>query len=100
MTTAAGSDPGLADLTRKGNRSSRNRTTDYFVKTLRRHYGVPKDVALIAVTMVVNAPIHSMDYLRRHKVDIDRTVEVWSEFIVGGWRALEERYGSGKQDNT
>jgi AcrR family transcriptional regulator len=88
------SDPSVVELAQRGNRSSRTRTTDYFVKTLRKHYGVPKDVALIAVTMVVNAPIHSMRYLQREKVDIDRTVEVWSEFIVGGWEALQKRYGN------
>lgn len=88
------SDPIVADETRAGNRASRSSATDYFVRTLRRHYGVPRDVAMIAVTMVVNAPIHSMAYLHRQDVDIDRTIEVWTEFILGGWEALRRRYGS------
>jgi AcrR family transcriptional regulator len=88
------SDPSVTELTRAGNRSSRSSTTDYFVKTLRKRYRVPKDVALIAVTMVVNAPIHSMAYLRNRNIDIDRTIDVWTEFIIGGWQALQNRFGS------
>jgi AcrR family transcriptional regulator len=86
-------DPDVADLAQKQNRSSRSSATGYFVKTLCRHYGVPKDVAVIAVTMVVNAPIHSMSYLHHQDIDIEQTIEVWSEFIVGGWQALRKRYG-------
>lgn len=92
------SDPDVAELARKGSRSSRTSTTGYFVKTLGRNYGVPEDVAVIAVTMVVNAPIHSMSYLRRRRIDIDRTVDVWTEFIVGGWQALEKRFGKAPKD--
>ena len=44
--------------------------------------------------MVVNAPIHSMAYLRHHDIDIDRTIDVWTEFIIGGWQALQQRYGT------
>jgi AcrR family transcriptional regulator len=89
------SDPSVADLTRAGNRSARSSTTDYFVNRLHKHYGVPRDVALIAVTMTVNAPIHSMAHLRRRDTDIDRTIDVWTEFIIGGWQALQRRFGSG-----
>jgi len=86
-------DPDVAELAHSGNRSSRSSTTDFFVARLKKRYGVPKDVALIAVTMVVNAPIHSMSYLHRQDVDIERTIEVWTEFIIGGWQALQNRYG-------
>jgi AcrR family transcriptional regulator len=87
-------EPAIAAATRSANQSSRSSATDYFVNRLESEYDVPRDVAVIAVTMVVNAPIHSMAYLRRQEVDIDRTIEVWTEFILGGWRALQERYGS------
>ena len=87
-------DPAVAVLARAGNRSSRSSTTDYFVKRLSKRFRVPKDVALIAVTMVVNAPIHSMAYLRHHDIGIDRTIDVWTEFIIGGWQALQQRYGT------
>ena len=86
-------DPTVAAATRSANRSSRSNTTDYFVKRLQSEYRVPREVAVVAVTMVINAPIHSMTYLRRQKVDIERTIEVWTEFIVGGWQALQKRFG-------
>lgn len=94
------SDPDVAMMTQSRNQASRASTTDYFVDRLQKRYGVPKDVALIAVVMVVNAPIHSMTYLRRQDIDIDQTIEVWSEFIMGGWQALQERYGSPRDTST
>lgn len=87
------SDPAVAQLTRIGNRRSRSSTTNFFIDRLQRRYRVPEDVATIAVTMVVNAPIHSMGYLRRQQIDLDRTIDVWTEFILGGWQALRDRYG-------
>jgi AcrR family transcriptional regulator len=86
-------DPAVADMSRRANRSSWADTYRYFVRRSVEHYRVPEDVAMIAVTMVINAPIHSMPYLRRRGVDIDRSIEVWSAFIVGGWQALRSRYG-------
>jgi AcrR family transcriptional regulator len=85
-------DPALAAQLRAGNRGSRRSTTDYFVQRFVEVYGVPKDVAVIAVTMVVNAPTISMGSIRRRGIPTDRTIEVWSEFIIGGWKALEARY--------
>ncbi len=85
-------EPAIAAAMRAGNRGSRRSTTDYFVDRFVEAYGVPKEVAAIAVTMVVNAPINSMATLKRRGLDIDRTIEVWSEFIIGGWRALETWY--------
>jgi TetR/AcrR family transcriptional regulator, fatty acid biosynthesis regulator len=87
-------DPAVAELARAGNRSSRANATSYFVERLRKHYRVPDDVATIAVTMAVNAPIHSMTHLKRQHIDLDRTIDVWTEFMLGGWRALQERYGT------
>jgi AcrR family transcriptional regulator len=58
-------DPDVARLTREGGRSSRSTTTDWFAKRPAQHYGVPRDVAMVAVTLVVNAPIHSMGWLRQ-----------------------------------
>jgi len=87
------SDPAVADLARAANQSSRSDAAHYFVERAIDEFDVPRDVAMIAVTMVINAPIHSMPYLRRRNVAIDRTVEVWSEFILGGWQAVAARYG-------
>jgi AcrR family transcriptional regulator len=85
-------DPAVADLLRAGNRQDRNKTLDFFIAKHLKSSGVPKDVALVAVTMVVNAPTHSIGALRRRGVDARLAIEVWTEFILGGWRALEARY--------
>lgn len=94
------SDPSMAALTRAGNRSARSSATDYFVNRLSGHFGVPRDVAVIAVTMVVNAPIHSMGHLRRRDIDLERTIDVWTEFIIGGWHALQRRFGVDSAANS
>jgi AcrR family transcriptional regulator len=93
-------DPAVAAMARTRNRNSRVNTADFFVKRFIDTYAVPKDVAVIAVTMVVNAPIHSIPALRRRGINADRTIDVWSEFIIGGWKALEVRYGDGSKART
>lgn len=89
-------DPVIAKMAREDNRSKRDGTSEYFVARFTEHFAVPEDVAIVAVTMVINAPIHSMSYLSKKGVDLDRTIEVWSDFIVGGWQALQKKYGQSK----
>jgi AcrR family transcriptional regulator len=89
-------DPALAREMRAGNRGSRVSTTDYFVRRFVEVYGVPEDVATVAVIMVVNAPTVSMGSIRRRGVPTERVVDVWSEFIIGGWKALSARFGAEK----
>lgn len=89
-------DPAVVAMARENNRKSRANTTRYFIQRCADEYGVPFDVATIAVTMVVNAPIHSIGHLASKEIPIGLTVEVWREFVAGGWRALEEKYA--KQD--
>ena len=86
-------DPAVADLVRAGNRRDRAKTLDYFVAKHIQGTGIPRNVAVIAVTMVVNAPIHSITSLKRRGIEAKEAVDVWSEFILGGWKALEARYG-------
>jgi len=87
-------DPAVADLARAGNSENRAKTLDYFIaRHMKKGTGIPRDVAVIAVTMVVNAPIHSIGALRRRGIEASQAVEVWTEFILGGWKALEARYG-------
>ncbi len=88
-------DPAVAALARQGNRASRRNTTDYFIAKFMAAYGVPLDVAQIAVTMVVNAPINSIPALQRRGIGAARTIDVWTDFIIGGWKALETNHGSG-----
>ena len=87
-------EPALTARARAGNRASRVSTTDYFIRKFMDSYGVPKDVARIAVTMVVSAPVLSIPSLKRRDISAERTIEVWSSFIVGGWKALEAEFGT------
>jgi len=86
-------DPGVADLARQGNRASRRNTSDYFIAKFMESYGVPLDVAQIAVTLVVNAPINAIGTLQRRGIGAARTIDVWTDFIIGGWKELTARYG-------
>lgn len=87
------SDPLVRDMHLRGQKKGRANASAFFVKRLSEHYGLSKEVATIADTMVVNAPIQSMKYLKRQGIDIHKTIEIWTEFIIGGWQALEARYG-------
>lgn len=86
-------DPAVADLARQGNRASRRNTTDYFIAKFMESYGVPLDVAQIAVTLVVNAPINAIGSLQRRGIGAARTIDVWTDFIIGGWKELTAKYG-------
>jgi AcrR family transcriptional regulator len=87
-------EPEVAELARQGNRASRRSTSDYFVAKFMDAYKVPLDVAQIAVTLVVNAPVGAIPPLKRRGIGAARTIAVWSDFIVGGWKMLAERYGA------
>jgi hypothetical protein len=52
-------------------------------------YGVPKDVAFICTVMTVNAPILSSRALKRAGIDAEQAAQVWSDFVMGGWQALQ-----------
>ena len=91
------SDPAVTEMARAGNRASRRNTSDYFISKFMDAYGVPLDVAQIAVTMVINAPINSVGALQRRGIGAARTIDVWTTFIIGGWKALESSYGRPKE---
>lgn len=67
---------------------ARKETTEFFVDTARRAYGLSPEAALICGLLMVNAPFGAARALRRHKVDPLRASEVWSTFLLGGWAAV------------
>jgi TetR/AcrR family transcriptional regulator, fatty acid biosynthesis regulator len=93
-------DPAVADLVKADNREQRAKTLDYFIARHMKGTGIPRDVAVIAVTMVMNAPIHSISPLKRRGIDANEVIEVWMEFILGGWKALEARYGVSNENEN
>jgi AcrR family transcriptional regulator len=90
------SDRSVAGLVQRQDRDERGGITDYFVKRLMQVYGVPREVASICAIMTVNAPILSARALKRSGISARRAAEIWSEFIIGGNRALQAKFSEAK----
>ncbi|MBX3621974.1 MAG: TetR/AcrR family transcriptional regulator [Rhizobacter sp.] len=84
-----GSDRAVAELVRERERDERSAITQHFIKRLMKTYGVPQDVAFICTVMTVNAPILSSRALKRAGISAERAAQVWSDFAMGGWHALQ-----------
>lgn len=82
-------DRSVAELVHARERDERSAITEHFIKRLMKAYGVPKDVALICSVMTVNAPILSSRALKRVGISAERAAQVWSDFAMGGWAALQ-----------
>ncbi len=85
----------IAALVQDHHRDDRVMATNYFSNKAIKTFGVPQDVAEVATIMTVNAPIFSARALKKRAIDATRAAEIWSEFVLGGWKALEKRYGGG-----
>lgn len=88
------SDRSVAALVHQRERDERNAITQHFIKRLMKTYGVPQDVAYICSVMTVNAPILSSRALKRAGISAERAAQVWSDFAMGGWLALQSQHGS------
>jgi AcrR family transcriptional regulator len=82
-------DRSVAELVHQRERNERTAVTEHFIKRLMKTYGVPKDVAFICTVMTVNAPILSSRTLKRAGIDAEQAAQVWSDFVMGGWQALQ-----------
>jgi AcrR family transcriptional regulator len=83
------SDRSVSELVHARERDERGAITEHFIKRLMKAYGVPRDVALICSVMTVNAPILSSRALKRVGITAERAAQVWSDFAMGGWAALQ-----------
>lgn len=86
-------DRSVAELVHQRERNERSAITEHFIKRLMKTYGVPKDVAFICTVMTVNAPILSSRALKRAGISAERAAQVWSDFALGGWHALQRESG-------
>lgn len=86
------SDRSVAELVHQRERNERSAITEHFIKRLMKTYGVPKDVAFICTVMTVNAPILSSRALKRAGITAERAAQVWSDFAMGGWQALQAQH--------
>lgn len=87
-----GSDRGVAELVQQRERSDRSAITTVFIERLQQAYGVPHEVAMICSVLAANAPIQSVRVLKKGGVDAKRAAQVWSDFVIGGWKALQAQY--------
>lgn len=87
------SDRTVASLAHRQDRDERSNMTHYFTKRRIDVYGMPRDVATVISTMTINAPILSARALKRLGITARRAAEVWSEFIIGGNKAIAAKFG-------
>ncbi|HET7794135.1 MAG TPA: TetR/AcrR family transcriptional regulator [Rhizobacter sp.] len=87
------SDRSAVQLLQSRDRDERMASTRFFVEKSIRTYRVPPEVAEIIAVITINAPAAAARGLRKFGFDPQRSADVWSEFILGGWAALAKRFG-------
>lgn len=90
------SDRSIAGLVKRQDRDERGVIADYFTRRCMDEYGLPRDVARVCAVLTVNAPILSIRALRSSGIAAHRAAEIWSDFIIGGNRAVQLKYGKNK----
>ncbi len=86
------SDRAVFDSVRKRGRDERTAITEHFIDRLVEAYGVPREVALVCSILTVNAPILSGRALKKVGVSAEYAADIWTDFALGGWIALQKRF--------
>lgn len=86
------SDRAVFDQVRRRGRDERSAITDHFIDRIVETYGVPRQVALVCSILVVNAPILSGRALKKVGVGAAEAADIWTDFALGGWLALQKRF--------
>ncbi|MBC7954827.1 MAG: TetR/AcrR family transcriptional regulator [Cytophagales bacterium] len=87
------SDRSSVQLLQERDREERMQSTRFFVEKSIRTYRLPPDVAQIIAIITINAPATAARGLRRFGFSPQKSADVWSEFVLGGWAAVAERFG-------
>lgn len=95
-----GSDRSIANLVEKRVGAERRTIVSYFTERMHRAAQIPEDVAAICSIMTVNAPILAASQLQKQNIPAARAAEVWSEFVLAGWRALAAKFAESPQGRT
>lgn len=95
-----GSDRSIAALVEKRAGAEREKITQYFTERMHKAANIPADVAAVCSIMTVNAPILSAAALKKLDIAPERAAEIWSEFVLGGWRALAAKHSASPQRKT
>jgi AcrR family transcriptional regulator len=91
------SDRAVFDLVRRRGKDERAAITDHFIDRIVETYGVPREVAQVCSILVVNAPILSGRALKRVGVSAEDAADLWTDFALGGWAALQKRFQHDKK---
>ncbi|HEY0821519.1 MAG TPA: TetR/AcrR family transcriptional regulator [Rhizobacter sp.] len=86
------SDRAVSELVRRRGKDERAAITDHFIDRIVETYGVPREVAQVCSILVVNAPILSGRALKRVGVSAQEAADLWTDFALGGWAALQKRF--------
>jgi AcrR family transcriptional regulator len=86
------SDRAVFDSVRRRGRDERSAINDHFIDRLVETYGVPREVALVCSILTVNAPILSGRALKKVGVSAEDAADIWTDFALGGWVALQKRF--------
>lgn len=88
------SDRSAVELLQDRDRDERMASTRFFVEKSIRTYQVPPEVAQVVAIITINAPGAAVRGLRRFGFSPQLSAEVWSEFLLGGWAAVAQRFGT------
>jgi AcrR family transcriptional regulator len=86
------SDRAVFDLVRRRGKDERSAITEHFIDRIVETYGVPRQVALVCSILVVNAPILSGRALKRAGVTAEEAANIWTDFALGGWAGLQQKF--------
>lgn len=84
-------DRAVAGLVQDRDRDERGVMTRYFAEAAARNFGVTATEAQIISILTVNAPILSARALKQRGISSEQAAEVWADFILGGWKALQAK---------
>jgi AcrR family transcriptional regulator len=87
------SDRSAVALLQSRDRDERMASTRFFVEKSIRTYRVPREVAEVIAVITINAPAAAARGLRRFGFSPELSADVWSEFVLGGWAAVAQRFG-------
>lgn len=68
--------------------------TGYWVKRTMETYGIPATEARLGMMMTISALKGAEGTLRLEKMTPAEAADLWATFILAGWKAVAEKYGS------
>ena len=68
--------------------------TGYWVKRTVETYGIPATEARLGMMMTISALKGAEGTLRLEKMTPAEAAELWTTFILAGWKAVSEKYGT------